>query len=113
MSLGALLSRLENDTDAAAALDALGNLALFAEVEAMGARYDETPGAYVGAAVRRFTAQASHDEWFALSGAAQRGDDPGRSALSHMLRWALARDAGCLEGQHACGCQETPGHGHG
>jgi hypothetical protein len=112
MSLGTILSKLESEADAAAALDALGDVVLFAEVETMGVRYDETPSAYIGAAVRRFTAQASHEEWFALSGAVQRGTDPGRSALSYMLRWALARDAGDLKAQHTCGCQETPSHGH-
>ena len=54
MQLGTLMDRLEFEDDAAAALEALGDIVLFAEVQAMGERYDECPGEYVANAARRF-----------------------------------------------------------
>lgn len=93
MNLGTLMTHLSHETDAAAALDALGDLLLLQEVTAMGERHDEAPGEYVANASRRFAAQAGDEDWLALMTAMERADDPGRAALDRMLQWALVRDA--------------------
>lgn len=92
MHLGNLIARLESDDDAAAALEALGNVVLFTRVCATAERFGETPGAYVGGAVRRFAAAASGEDWLDLVGALGRTPDPGRVALERILSWSIARD---------------------
>ena len=62
MLLGTLLKRLGNEADAAEALDALNDIVLLAEVQAMGALHDESPADYVCGAPRRFAADASSEE---------------------------------------------------
>ena len=93
MQLGTLLRRLEDADDAASALDGLGDLALFAAVQETGERYGESPGVYVAAAARRFASMAGDEDWLDLMAALARADDPARTALDRMVRWALARDA--------------------
>ena len=109
MSLGMLMNRLESETDAAASLEALQDLALFVRVETMGAAFEETPGEYVANAARRYARLASDEDWLQLMGAMERAHDPGREALARMLGWALARDDNQLKGSvdaevGACSC---------
>jgi hypothetical protein len=102
MQLGALLARLETTGGAQAALEALGDIVLYAKVAAAGERFGEAPGEYVSAAARRFAAEAEDDAWLDLVGAIERSADPPRTALERMVRWALAVDAdGKIPG---CGC---------
>ena len=58
MHLGTLIARLECEDNATTALEALGDIVLFAAVSAAGSRYEEAPGAYVAGAVARFAAGA-------------------------------------------------------
>ena len=107
MHLGALISRLENEADAMRALEALGDLALFAEVQEVGAQHDEAPGEYLANAAQRFAAAASDDDWLTLMGAMERTDDPASVAIDKMLRWALVKDraeATDPPAQSHCGC---------
>lgn len=104
MQLGALLTHLSDENDAAAALDALGDLVLLAQIQAMGEQHDETPGEYVANASRRYAAQAGDEDWLALMTAIERADDPARVVLGKMLRWALAQDAAPAPVAGACGC---------
>ncbi len=117
MQLGELISRLEDESDAAAALEALGDIVLLAEVEAERVAHDETPGEYAANASRRFAAMAGSEDWLALMNAMERADDPGRAALAGMLRWALKRDreaAPAHAGEGGCGCGGGGGcHGAG
>jgi hypothetical protein len=110
MQLGALMNHLEIEDDAAAALEALGDIVLFTEIQAMGERFDECPGAYVANAARRFAARGSDEDWLSLMAAMERSQDPAQAALERMLRWALKADveeglspshAGCKCGGHA------------
>jgi hypothetical protein len=107
MELGALMDRLASGSEAATALEALGDIVLFAEVQAMGARYDEDPGEYVANATRRFAAQGSDEDWLSLMTVMERSDDPARAALEQMLRWSLKHDAAETQphnaGQCSCG----------
>ena len=111
MHFGALLDRLTSETDAAAALEALGDIVLFAHIRETGERFDEPPGEYVANATRRFAALAGDEDWLALMAAMERSDDPARAALERMLRWALQMDAavdaplretGCACGSDRC-----------
>ncbi|WP_206110860.1 hypothetical protein [Rhabdaerophilum calidifontis] len=111
MLLGTLIGELRDEDSAAAALAALGDIVLAAEIDAARVAHDESPGEYVSGAVQRFARLASDEDWLALMNAIERAEDPGRAVLARMLRWALARDA--AEAAHAarehgeggtCGC---------
>jgi len=106
MELGTLMDRLGFEDNAAAALEALGDIVLFAEVQAMGERYDEDPGEYVANAARRFAAQGSDEDWLNLMAVMERSDDPARAALERMLRWSLKHDVAETASQNAgqCSC---------
>lgn len=113
MQLGTLMDHLTFEDDAATALEALGDIVLFANVQAMGERYEETPGEYVANAARRFASLGSDEDWLGLMAAMERSDDPARAALDRMLRWALKTDA--EEGGAApnAGCTCGGGQHHG
>jgi hypothetical protein len=105
MQLGTLLNQLENDSHAGVALEALGDIVLFARVEAMGAQHDEAPGEYVANGARRFAARASDEDWLGLMNAIERSQDPGRAVLEKIVRWSLEKDAASAEGEHqGCSC---------
>lgn len=110
MLFGALVTSLENEVDAAAALQTLEDLPLFAGVQTMGEIFGETPGEYVANATRRFANMASSDDWLALMTLLERDPDPARAALKQMLNWALSQDR---RGHHAsgqsCSCGQTGG----
>lgn len=112
MQLGALIANLEDEADAAAALEALNDLVLFAEVQAAGARFDEGPGEYLSNAVRRYASTASDEDWLQLMTLIERSTDPARSALQFMLRWALAQDS-LPETTPACGLCSCSGGAKG
>lgn len=107
MLLGTLMDRLASEDDAAAALETLGDIVLFAEVQAMGERYDEGPGEYVANAAHRFAAVAGDEDWLNLMTVMERSDDPARAALERMLRWSLKRDA--AEAEHQAGHVQAAG----
>jgi hypothetical protein len=107
MLLGSLLAGLD-EADAAAALEALGDIVLYAQVESMAARFGERPGEYASGATRRFAAAASEEDWLAVMAAIARSEDPTRTLLARMVRWSLARDAAAEAGGgragEACAC---------
>jgi hypothetical protein len=107
MQLGTLMNHLAFKDDAAAALETLGDIVLFAEVQAMGERYEESPGEYVANAAHRFAAVAGDEDWLNLMTVIERSDDPARAALERMLRWSLKRDA--AEAVHQAGHAQVRG----
>ena len=111
MQLGSLLSSLDDETIAGAALDMIGDLVLYAEVLEVGARYDEAPGQYVSAAVRRYASRASDEDWLGLMTAVEKGDNPGRTVLRRVLQWALAQDGTESTATPHCGCSCGGGPG--
>lgn len=114
MQLGTLMDHLAFEEDAVAALGALGDIVLFAEVRTMGERYDESPGEYVANAARRFAALGSDEDWLNLMTVMERSQDPARAALERILRWALKADAAqASPPQHAgCTCGNHTHHDH-
>lgn len=111
MQLGTLMERLAQEDDAAVALEALGDIVLFSEVRAMGARYDESPGEYVANASRRFAALGSDEDWLKLMTKMEYSDNPGRAALEQILRWSLQRDAAEDAEHQGCSCAQAVGDG--
>jgi hypothetical protein len=113
MQLGMLMERLGQTDDAASALETLGDIVLLAEVQAMGARYDESPGEYVANAARRFAALGSDEDWLGLMTAMERSPEPAFTALELMLRWALKVDAaeGAEPAHAGCTCGGHASHG--
>ncbi len=92
MELGQWLHHLAQENNGAQAIEALGDLVLYARIEAMGRLHDETPGDYVAAAAGRFAALAADEDWLALMTGLEKSDAPTRTALKIMLEWALAQD---------------------
>jgi hypothetical protein len=111
MELGTLMNRLTFEDNAGAALEALGDVVLFVEVQAMGERYDENPGEYVANAVRRFAALGRDEDWLSLMTAMERSDDPARAALGWILRWSLKHDDAETLPQSAGQCAFEGGSG--
>jgi hypothetical protein len=111
MHLGEVMRSLESDSGAAAALEAVGDIVLLAEVQAMGAMHGEAPGEYIANASRRFAMLASDEEWLALMTAMERDPDSARAAVERMLRWARADDARAAAGadSRACSCGGSGG----
>lgn len=110
MLLGTILKDLTNEADADAALAALNDLALFAQVRVRAAQYDETPGEYAAGAVSRFAAAASDEDWLALMTAIEKSNDPAKTTLDRAVRWSLVQDAKAEApaesncGSASCGC---------
>ena len=124
MLLGDLMTRLQSDAGATLALETLGDIVLLSEVSAMGARFDEAPGAYVTGAAARFANSASDEDWLSLVAVIEKGQDPAREALARMLRWSIDRDARELaadgatledlaRSSGACSCGGAGGGCHG
>lgn len=115
MNLGNLITSLQQEAHGESALEAIGDIVLLTEVREMGTAFGEGIGAYVATSAQRYAALAGDEEWLTLIGAMERADEPGKTALKRMLRWALDRDAheiqhadepqsqGCSCGKHACG----------
>jgi hypothetical protein len=98
MHLGTLIHQLQSEDDAGLALEALGDLVLFTEIANTGARFDETPAAYIASAAARFANLANDQDWLDVIGAAERAHDPARAILIRILRWALKNDEAHIEG---------------
>ena len=90
MLLGDLIAGLTDDVIAEEAILDLTDLALLAEVRTRAQADGLGLGAYAAAAVSRYAAEASDEEWITLIGAMGRAPDPGAvyldRALSHAVR---------------------------
>jgi hypothetical protein len=107
MTLGAILATLRDEDAAGAALAALDDIVLYAQVQACGAEHGESPGEYSCGAVLRFSNLASSEDWLSLMTAIERSSDPARTTLEKMVRWSLAQDAKLENGPGAtssCSC---------
>lgn len=115
MHLGQLIGRLR-DSDGAA-IETIGDIALFARVVAMASAFDETPEEYVAASVGRFAATAADDAWLGLVGEVERAADPGAAVLARILNWALEDDErsrhASVEPLATCGCASGGDTCHG
>ena len=90
MLLGDLLARFDDDGIATETVLGLGDLALAAKLRAAAEADGLTLGAYAAAAVRRYAAAASDEEWVSLMGVLGRTQDPGTVCLRRALNYAAA-----------------------
>lgn len=89
MLLGDLLAQFDDDSIAAETVLALDDLPLVARLHAQAAADGMTLGAYAAAAVRRYAATASDQEWVTLMGALGAAADPGRVCLKRAFTFVL------------------------
>lgn len=92
MTLGTILATLRDEDAADAALAALDDIVLYAQVQGCAAEHGETPGEYACGSVRRFSNLASSEDWLSLMTAIERSSDPARTTLEKMVRWSLRKD---------------------
>ena len=104
MLLGDVLRNLQDETLAMQNLVAMEDLPLLARVRNVAGLLGETPGEYAANSVRGFAHQAGDEDWLALMTAIENSGNAGHTCLSHMIKWALKRDAapqahqGCICG---------------
>jgi len=84
MMLGDILQRLD-DGEAAELVLALGDLNLLAALQQRAEAEGLDLAAYARAAVQRYAAGCSDEEWITLMGAIGRADDPGKVLLKRAL----------------------------
>jgi hypothetical protein len=94
MLLSDLIRQFDDETVAAEALVALGDLALTARIAVAAAEQDATLGEFAVVSVQGFAAWARDEDWVTVLGQMGRSDDPGRVFLSYVLHFALAREPG-------------------
>jgi len=96
MLLGDVIAHLDDDSTALQMLMSLDDLALIARVRGVCERDGYALGEFVRAAVQRYAAAASDDEWVTVLGQMGRTQAPGIPLLRRALLWVL-----------------EPGHVHG
>jgi hypothetical protein len=90
MLLGDILSRLENDGEAAEVILGAGDLGLLAAMKEQAEAEGLSLAAYTRAAVQRYVAAASDEEWITLMGQIGRTADPGGICLKRAFESAVA-----------------------
>jgi len=101
MLLRDIIARLKDDENAAADVIARGDIALMQDVSAMADAFGEPLGDYLMSAVRRFSNQASSDDWLKIMGEIGRVADPGAALILAMAQWAVREDKAELSGTEA------------
>ena len=89
MQLGDLISRLADEAEAEEAILALTDLTLLANLRSRAEASGLALGAYAAAAVNRYAAGASDEEWITLIGAMGRARDPGATFLERAFAYAI------------------------
>ena len=111
MILGDLISRLSDAGVADETLLRIGDLAMLAAVRERAAASDLSPGAFMAAAVRRYSNEASDEEWMTLLGAMNRDEEPGAAFLRRALALAMASNKEASNGANKEASKEGCGHG--
>jgi len=89
MLLGDIIARFDTPSFAEETVLALGDVTLLARMRAKADAEGESLGEFARAAVRRFAAHASDEEWLSLIGALARTDDPGTVCLTFAFKSAV------------------------
>lgn len=90
MLLGDVIARLEDESFADDTLIGLGDLALAVRIGEAAAREGLTRGEFVAAAVGRFAATCSDEQWVTVIGQMGRTNVPGQVLLSHAITAILS-----------------------
>ena len=93
MLLGDILSKLENDGEAAEVILGAGDLRLLTAMKEQAEAEGLSLAAYTRAAVQRYVAAASDEEWITLMGQIGRTADPGGICLKRAFESVIARGA--------------------
>ena len=89
MLLGDILSRLENDGEAAEVILSAGDLRLLAAMRERAEAEGLDLASYAKAAVQYYAAQASDEEWLTMMGQIGRASDPGLTCLKRAFEKAI------------------------
>jgi hypothetical protein len=81
MMLGDILARLNDESEAAEIILGVGDLRLLAAMQERAQSEGLDLAAYARAAVQRYAAEASDEEWITLMGLIGRAGDPGTACL--------------------------------
>ncbi|MFN3350730.1 hypothetical protein [Pseudorhodoplanes sp.] len=92
MLLGDLIARFDDDSTALQILLSLDDLALIARVRETCKREDYALGEFARAAVQRYAASASDEEWVTALGQMGRTQTPGVELLRRALVWMLGME---------------------
>ncbi len=92
MLLGDLLSQFSDESVATETILGFGDIALIAKLRARAAANGQSLGVYTGTAVRRYTTEASDEEWITLMGALSAAKDPGLIFMQRAFEYILKRD---------------------
>jgi hypothetical protein len=87
MFIGDLMGRLSDETSAAEAIMASGDLALLSRLQERARAEGESLGACTAAILQRYAAQADDEEWLTLIGLMNRADDPSATCLRRAVAW--------------------------
>jgi len=93
MLLGDILSKLNDDGEAAEIIVAAGDLRLLAAMKEQAEAEGLSLADYTRAAVQRYVADASDEEWITLMGQIGRTADPGGICLKRAFESVIARGA--------------------
>ncbi|MGB8637613.1 MAG: hypothetical protein WCD30_05690 [Pseudolabrys sp.] len=89
MLLGDILSRLENDGEAAEVILGAGDLRLLAAMRQRAEAEGLDLAAYAKAALQRYATEASDEEWLTMMGQVGRAVDPGLACLKRAFERAV------------------------
>jgi len=90
MLLGDILSKLENDGEAAEVILDAGDRRLLAAMRQRAEAEGLDLAAYAKAAVQHYAAEASDEEWLTMVGQIGRAADPGLACLKRAFEKATA-----------------------
>jgi hypothetical protein len=93
MLLGDILSKLENDDEAAEVILGAGDLRLLAAMRQRAEAEGLDLAAYAKAAVQHYAAEASDEEWLTMMGQIGRAADPGLTCLKRAFEKATVRSS--------------------
>jgi hypothetical protein len=89
MTLGSILTRLDDEQFVEETLTGLDDLVLLARLRSAAEAAGEPLGSFASGQVGRFVRHADADQWLALMTAANAADDPAAGALRCILLAAL------------------------
>jgi len=98
MLLGDILARLSNDSVTSEMILALGGLRMLASVRQLAEVENMDLTTYAHAALQRYAAAASDEEWITLVGVMNSGSDPGLAYIKRAIESELANRVRSMKG---------------
>src|SRR5262245_10093242 len=98
MSIGAVLARLNDDSDAAELILAAGGLTMLRSVQREAKAENLELAPYVRAIIQRYATTAADEEWITVTGIMGRASDPGLTYVKRALESELAKSRVAVAG---------------